>query len=193
MSEIISVHPIKLTGNIVVAIKLFDGADSALINSSIDGFANVVTFYFDAPLDTVHLPSVEQFIVNNGATAQTISSLEIVNNQVILHLTTTLDQSKAITVSYSDPTAGNDTNGMKNQNGNYAPSFQEIEITTALSQTSNGTESFAFASTLSCAGDEISKFDAASEKLFFTSFSGFQVISGDEQLQKTFLGTISPG
>jgi hypothetical protein len=92
MSEIISAHPSKLIGYIAMAIKLFDGIDSALINSSVDGFGNIVTLYFDAPLDTVHLP-----------------------------------------------------------------------------------------------------LGAASENLFVTSFLGLQVISGDEQLQKTLLGTISPG
>ena len=176
-----------------MAIKLFDGTDS-LINSSVDGFGNVVTLYFDAPLDTAHLPSVDQFIVNNGGTAQTISGLQVVNNQVILQLAATLDQSKAITVSYADITAGNDTNGVQDQSGNDAASFQDIEVTTALNLTASGTESFAFASTLKMEyGAEISEFDAASHRLFVTSASGLQVVSVDAQLQMSLLGTIALG
>jgi len=176
-----------------MAIKIFEGTDSALINSSVDGLGNVVTLYFDAPLDTVHLPSVDQFVVSNGGTAQAISSLQVVNNQVILQLAATLDQSKTITVSYSDETGNDDTNGVQDQNGNDAPSFQEIEVTTALNLTASGTESFAFASTLTLAGAEISAFDAASGRLFVTSFSGLQVISVDTDLKMTLLGTISLG
>ena len=176
-----------------MAIKLFEGIDSALINSSVDGLGNVVTLYFDAPLDTVNLPSVDQFDISNGETPQTISSLQVVNNQVILHLANTLDQSKAITVSYADLTSGNDVSAVQDQIGNDAPSFQEIEVTTALNLTASGSESFAFASTLTLAGAEISAFDAASGRLFVTSFSGLQVISVDEQLQMTLLGTISLG
>ena len=176
-----------------MAIKLFDGIDSALINSSVDGFGNVVTLYFDAPLDTIHLPSVDQFVVNNGGTAQTISSLLVVNNQVILLLAKTLDQSKAITVSYIDPAADNDTNGVQDQNGNDAPAFRDVEVTTALNLTASGTEAFAFASTLSLAGAEISAFDAASGRLFVTSSSGIQVVNVDEHLQMTLLATLSLG
>jgi len=176
-----------------MAIKLFDGIDSALINSSVDGFGNLVTLYFDASLDTVHLPSMDQFVVSNGGTPQTISNLQVVNNQVILQLANTLDQSKAITVSYNDATADNDTNDVQDQNGNDAPSFKEIEVTTALNLTASGTEAFAFASTLSLAGAEISAFDAASGRLFVTSSSGIQVVSVDEQLQMTLLATLSLG
>ncbi len=176
-----------------MAIKLFEGTDSALINSSVDGLGNVVTLYFDAPLDTVHLPSVDQFVVSNGGTDQAINSLQVVNNQVILQLAATLDQSKTITVSYSDETGNDDTNGVQDQSGNDAPSFQEIEVTTALNLTASGTESFAFTSTLTLAGAEISAFDAASGRLFVTSFSGLQVISVDTDLKMTLLGTISLG
>ncbi|MFZ4524956.1 MAG: choice-of-anchor I family protein, partial [Chlorobium sp.] len=176
-----------------MAINFFDGIDSALINSSVDGSGIIVTLFFDAPLDTVHLPSVEQFVVSNGGAAQTISSLQVVNNQVILQLAATLDQSKEIKVSYADVTSGNDVNAVQDHNGNDAPSFQDIEVDNALGLTPSGAESFAFASTISLAGAEISAFDAASGRLFVTSFSGLQVVSVDEHLQMTLLGTISIG
>lgn len=176
-----------------MAIKFFDGIDSALINSSVDGFGNIVTLYFDAPLDTEHLPSVEQFVVSNGGTAQTISSLQVVNNQVILQLTTTLDQSKTITVSYADVTAGNDLSTVQDQMGNDAPSFQDIKVGKALGLAPSGTEAFTFSSTLPLAGAEISAFDAASGRLFVTSSSGIQVVSVDEQLQMTLLATLLLG
>ncbi len=178
-----------------MAIKLFDGIDSALINSSVDGLGNVVTLYFDAPLDTVNIPSVGQFVVSNGGTAQTISSLQVVNNQIILQLAATLDQSKAVKVSYADVTLGNDVNAVQDHNGNDAPSFQDIEVGKAPGLTPSGAESFAFASTISLAGAEISAFDAASGRLFVTSASGLglQVVSVDAQLKMTLLGTIPLG
>ncbi|MEI6639675.1 MAG: choice-of-anchor I family protein, partial [Chlorobium sp.] len=176
-----------------MAIKLFDGINSALINSSVGGLGNVVTLYFDAPINIVNIPSVDQFIVSNGGTSQAISSLQVVNNQVILQLAATLDQSKAITVSYADMTSGNDVSTVQDLMGTDAPSFQGIEVGKALGLTSSGAEAFAFASTISLAGAEISAFDAASDRLFVTSFSGLQVISVDAQLKMTLLGTMSIG
>jgi len=169
------------------------GPNAPLVNGSIDGLGNVVTLYFEEALDTVHIPSVSHFVVSNGETSATISSLQVVNNEVILTLGAPLDLSKPVKVSYSDLSAADDTATLQTINGHDALSFQDVEITNALSLTGNKSESFAFASSLSLAGAEISAFDAASGRLFVTSFAGLQVVSVDADLKMTLLGTISIG
>ena len=164
-----------------------------LVNGSIDGLGNVVTLYFGAALDTEHVPSVSQFVVSNGETRATISNLQVVNNEVILTLGAPLDLSKAVKVSYSDLSAVDDIVPLQTIDGYDALSFQAVEITNALSLTGNKSESFAFASAITLAGAEISAFDAASGRLFVTSFAGLQVVSVDADLTMTLLGTISIG
>jgi alkaline phosphatase/methionine-rich copper-binding protein CopC len=164
-----------------------------LINSSLDGLGNRVSLYFDVPLDTVNLPQKGQFTVSNGDAVQSVSSLQVVNNQVILTLAAPLDRDQSITVSYVDPTTGNDVNALQDKTGNDIASFQNVEVSNRLGLTASGTESFAFASAISLDGAEISAFDAASGRLFVTSFAGLQVVSVDDHLQMTLLGTIPLG
>ena len=169
------------------------GPNAPLVNASIDGLGNVVTLYFEKALDTEHVPSVSQFVVGNGETIATISSLQVVNNEVILTLNAPLDLSKAVKVSYNDLSAANDMATLQTIDGHDALSFQEVAITNALSLTGNKSESFAFASSISLAGAEISAFDAASGRLFVTSFTGLQVVSVDAALHMTLLATIPLG
>ncbi|NTV05785.1 MAG: hypothetical protein HGA59_04660 [Chlorobiaceae bacterium] len=164
-----------------------------LINSSLDGSGKRVSLYFDVPLDTINLPQKGQFTVSNGGTVQSVSSIQVVNNQVILTLAATLDPDHSILVSYVDPTSGNDVNAVQDKNGNDIASFQNIEISNMLDLTASGAESFAFASSISLPGAEISAFDAASGRLFVTSFSGLQVVRVDAQLNMTLLATIPLG
>jgi alkaline phosphatase/methionine-rich copper-binding protein CopC len=154
-----------------------------------------VSLYFDVPLDTINLPQKGQFSVSNGGAVQSVSSFQVVNNQVILTLAASLDPDKPVTVSYVDPTAGNDVNALQDKNGNDIASFHNVEVSNKLGLTASGAESFAFASAISLDGAEISAFDAASGRLFVSSASGLglQVVSVDEHLQMTLLGTIPLG
>ena len=117
----------------------------------------------------------------------------MVNNQVILSFAESLDPDETILVSYTDATAANDVNAIQDKSGNDIASFSNVEVGNALGLTASGTESFAFASTISLAGAEISAFDAASGRLFVTSASGLQVVSVDANLQMTLLSTLTLG
>ncbi|NTU57876.1 MAG: hypothetical protein HGB00_02995 [Chlorobiaceae bacterium] len=170
--------------------------ETALINSSVDGLGNVVTLYFDDALDTdaAHIPSVDQFIVTNGGVAQTISSLQVVNNQVILQLADTLDKSKVVKVSYSDLSPADDVKAVQDLTGHDAQSFQNVKVANALGLAASEAESFDFASALTLPyGAEISAFDAGSGRLFVTSLNGLQVVGVDASLNMTLLGTLTLG
>ncbi|ACD89523.1 metallophosphoesterase [Chlorobium limicola DSM 245] len=161
-----------------------------VLNASVDGLGNVVTIYFEEVLDTTSIPDLSQFTVLNGDEAQTITALQVVNNQVILTCASPLDTSEEVSVSY---TGVADT--LQSADGQDVLSLENIEITNYLSLTGSESESFAFATTIAMDyGAEISAFDAASGRIFVTSpQNGLQVLGIDDQLQLTKLGTIDLG
>ena len=164
-----------------------------LLNSSVDGLGDVLTLYFDQALDAGNPPSVAQFSVDNGG-AQTISSLQVVNNQVILKLATALNPANPVSVSFTDPALkGDDVQTIQSASGIDAASFANVAVDNWLQLDASLSEAFAQAATLQLAGAEISAFDPASGRLFVTSFAGLQVVSVDSQLHMQLLGTLTLG
>lgn len=161
-----------------------------LLNASVDGLGNVVTLYFSEKLNASSLPALKQFTVLSDDEKQTITGIEVVNNQVVLTLASPIDSSMQLTVSY---TAKPHT--LENLDGHKVVSFQNAEVENHLSLTPSESESFEFASTIQMDfGAEISAFDADSGRLFVTSPEhGLQVVSIDGQLQMTKIGTIDLG
>ena len=164
-----------------------------LINASVDGLGDVITLYFDRPLDMDNLPSVSQFTVTNGSAA-TISSVQVASNQVQLKLASALDAAQPVRVSFADASASNDTATVQDRAGVDARSFSNVTVANRLSLTPTQTEAFAQASSISLVnGAEISAFDPASDRLFVTSPLGLQVLSVGADLSLTLLGTVSLG
>ncbi|ACF11229.1 Alkaline phosphatase [Chlorobaculum parvum NCIB 8327] len=166
------------------------GNHNSLLNASVDGLGNVVTLYFSEKLDASSLPALKQFTVLSDDEKQTITGVEVVNNQVVLTLASPIDSSMQLTVSY---TAKPHT--LEKLDGHKVVSFQNAEVENHLSLTPSESESFEFASTIQMDfGAEISAFDADSGRLFVTSpEDGLQVVSIDGQLQMTKIGTIDLG
>jgi Ca2+-binding RTX toxin-like protein len=163
-----------------------------LVNATVDGLGNVITLYFDQQLDSANLPLISQFSVMNGNSAE-ISHLKVVNNQVVLTLDEKLDTSLAVNVSYSDTSAGNDVSTLQAKNGTDVNSFSGFEVTNNLSLTEGGEGTFAYASSISLSGSEITAFDPASDRLFVTSNSGLQIVGVDSNLKMTLINKISLG
>ncbi|MFM9967678.1 MAG: choice-of-anchor I family protein [Burkholderiales bacterium] len=163
-----------------------------LLNASIDGVGDLVTLYFDSALDAKNLPTLAQFEVDNGG-LKTLSSFQVVNNQVILKLAAPLNASHPVKISFQDNAAADGSATIQDLEGIDAQSFHDVVVENRLALTGSGTESFAHASSLSLAGAEISAFDAASKRLFVTSFSGLQVVGVDNQLAMSLIGKINLG
>lgn len=163
-----------------------------LLNASVDGLGDVLTLYFDQALDATRPPTPGQFTVNNGD-VQTITGLEVIDNRVVLHLSAAVDAAKPVTVSYADPTLGDDAAAVQSRDGIDALAFQSVAVTNHLALEAAEPGAFALASTLSLAGAEISAFDAGSNRLFVTSAAGLQVVQVHADLSLTLLGTITLG
>ena len=163
-----------------------------LLNASVDGLGDVLTLYFDQPLDAARPPVTEQFSVSNGS-AQTITRLEVVDNRIVLHLEAAVDATKPVTVSYADATLDDADRAVQNRDGSDALAFQSVAVTNHLSLQATEPGAFALAGSLTLAGAEISAFDAASKRLFVTSAAGLQVVQVNTDLTMTLLGTVSLG
>ena len=162
-----------------------------LLNTSIDQVGNVLTLYFDQRLDTsaAAAPAASQFTVTSGGSAVTVSSLQVVNNQVILKLGSALSRSATTTVRYSDSTSGNDAGAIQN-GGDDAASFGPVTVKNYLSTGASGAAGFTFASTLPLPrGSEIAAFDPASDKLFVTNANGLYILNVSSSLAITDSGT----
>lgn len=162
-----------------------------LLNTAIDQVGNVLTLYFSQKLDTAPaaVPNASQFTVSSAGTAVAVSSVEVVNNQIVLKLASTLSRIAATTVSYADATSGDDAGGIQNA-GDDAASFGPVTVSNYLNTTASGAANFTFASTISLPqGSEIAAFDPASDKLFVTNANGLYILNVSSALTVTDSGT----
>ncbi len=169
-----------------------------LLNASVDGLGDVLTLYFDRALDGSKPPTAIQFTVRNGGSDASpsnlsVSSLQVVNNQVLLKLAAPVNAAQAVQVSFADDAKVNDANTVQDTNGVDARSFSSVTVGNRLSLTPSLRENFTQAATVTLAGAEISAFDPGSKRLFVTSSAGLQVVSVDAELKMTLLGTVSLG
>ncbi|PUE31666.1 SwmB domain-containing protein [Limnohabitans sp. Hippo4] len=97
---------------------------SAVVNGS------VLTLYFsDASiLDAVNVPTASRFSL--GGTTATVTSIAVnsTNKSVVLNLSAPVKSSDTITVSYVDPTTGNDTLAIQDINGYDAVSISNAVV-----------------------------------------------------------------
>lgn len=172
---------------------VLDTAVPYLLNSSVDGLGNTIKLYFSEPLDTVNLPAAAQFTVSNNGT-QSVTQVQVVSNQVILTLAAPLSSAHPVSVSYADKQLkADDAVTLQGASGKDVLSFGGVTVQNWLQQEESLSEGFMPTHTLSLAGAEISAYDAASQRLFVTSFAGLQVVQLDAELKMTLIGTISLG
>lgn len=83
------------------------------------------------------------FIVSVNGVTDTVTGTSIALKNLRLFLTFNITSSATVTLTYSDPTAGNDANAIQDEAGNDAPSFTSASVTNISSATSNTTASIA--------------------------------------------------
>ena len=79
--------------------------------------ANTVTLLFDEALDAARLPATTAFQVRQGQTTLAVSRVSVDGAAVTLHLAGDL-QAGAFSLSYVDPSTGNDTHALQDASGN---------------------------------------------------------------------------
>jgi uncharacterized repeat protein (TIGR02059 family) len=97
-----------------------------LVNTAtVNGNQLVLSYTEATTLDATHAPATTDFAVLVGATANAVTAVAVnaAAKTVTLTLTTAVVAGQAVTVAYTDPTAGNDTNAVQDAAGNDAVSF----------------------------------------------------------------------
>ncbi len=102
-----------------------------LATATVNGNQLVLAYTEAATLDASHAPAPTDFAVLVGAAANTVTALAVnaVAKTITLTLTTAVVAGQAVTVAYTDPTAGNDANAIQDAAGNDAASFAATPAT----------------------------------------------------------------
>ena len=116
---ITGVIPSQLTQNgsqISLTTSVADTFAPTLPTTYIDG--NTLNLIYNEDLDTTHLPSMNAFSVNVDGANRAINWMVVSGSRVTLTLATSVNADDVVTVSYVDPTTGNDVNAIQDLAGN---------------------------------------------------------------------------
>uniref|UniRef100_UPI00258CF454 Ig-like domain-containing protein n=1 Tax=Acinetobacter sp. TaxID=472 RepID=UPI00258CF454 len=98
-------------------------------SASIDSSGTHLTLTYSEALDGNHPPAVGDFTVTVGGQVVTVTAVTVVGSTVVLSLGTPVTAGQAVTVGYTDPTAGNDLNAIQDLAGNDAASLPATPVT----------------------------------------------------------------
>ncbi len=95
----------------------------------------VLSYIETTTLDAAHPPGIGAFAVTTNGAANPVTGVAVdaAAKTVTLTLTTAVAYSQAVTVAYTDPTAGNDVNAIQDAAGNDAASFGPTVATNSTS------------------------------------------------------------
>ena len=97
------------------------------VHTSSDGSEVIVTF--SETLDTANAPAAERFTVKADGTALTLSGMPAISGHTVtLTLATAVTPGQTVTVSYTDPTAGDDEAAVQDEVGNDAEAFTDKTV-----------------------------------------------------------------
>ena len=124
-----NVYPVRL----VRGGQFFDAFDAqpspVFVSATANGSTLVMTY--SAILDAAHIPVANAFTVKMGNTQQTPTAVAVNANAktVTLTLATPVVNGDTVTVSYTDPTSGNDVNAIQDAAGNDAATITDQAVT----------------------------------------------------------------
>jgi hypothetical protein len=108
-----------------------------LVSPTVTVNGDQLTLSFSQALDTAHLPNAASFMVVADSAAANLAVLSVSANSAGTQLTLTLNEpvpSGQLTVSYADPSTGNDTLALQLANGTDLPTFSlqsDVVLSTA--------------------------------------------------------------
>jgi len=83
---------------------------------------------FNEVLDANNPPPTSAFTVTTNGTANAVTAVAVSGNAVTLTVTTTLDKTNTVLLSYADPSGGNDAKAIQDATGNDAASFNNMTV-----------------------------------------------------------------
>ena len=124
---ITSVTPLQLGNGVYLNASLIgDSFAPSSPTMYVDG--KKMSLFYGEDLDPTHVPDKTAFTVNVNGTSATISSMAVSGASVTLTLANTVKATDVVTLSYADPTTGNDLNAIQDLAGNDAGWFNELAV-----------------------------------------------------------------
>ena len=88
-----------------------------------------VELSFTEDLDHANRPAASAFVVEADGSAITVSRVGGSGTDIVLTLSTIIVEGQNVTVSYTDPTSGNDANALQDAAGNDVATFENVAVT----------------------------------------------------------------
>jgi uncharacterized repeat protein (TIGR02059 family) len=98
-----------------------DVTSPSLSSASVDG--TVITLAYSEALDAAHQPSASYYSVSVGGQNRAVETVAIIGSNVYLTLHAGVSAGDGVTLSYNDPSAGNDVYAIQDVTGNDAASL----------------------------------------------------------------------
>jgi uncharacterized repeat protein (TIGR02059 family) len=100
-------------------------------SAAVNGTTLVMTYTDASMLDAAHVPAAGSFGVMAGGTSVAVSGVAVnaTAKTVTLTLASAVGNGQAVTVAYTDPTAGNDANAIQDAGGNDAATLAATAVT----------------------------------------------------------------
>ncbi|CAN2230885.1 Fibronectin type III [Candidatus Planktophila vernalis] len=111
-----------------VSVTPVDNVAPTLSSAALAANGTTLTLTFTEALDATTAAASAYAVTANGA-AVTISTAVISGSTVVLTLATAIDQGRTVLVSYTDPTAGNDSAALQDSTGNDTATFTAQAVT----------------------------------------------------------------
>jgi hypothetical protein len=123
-----------------------------LLSASVNGSS--ITLTYNEALDPTHQPASSYFLATVNGTNRGVGNIAISGNSVQLNLLAPVSQGDSVTVSYSDPSGGNDGFAVQDAVGNDATGFAAMAVTNLT--TGNATSTSLVSANFSTADGSIS-------------------------------------
>ncbi|WP_338818865.1 SwmB domain-containing protein [Acidovorax temperans] len=119
-----------LVGNSVTAIDS-DLNAPAWVSATVNASTLVLTYTDASELDAINVAATGAFAVISGGSSNAVTNVAVDGSAktVTLTLTTPVSFGQAVTVAYTDPSAGNDANAVQDVSGNDAASLGVTTVT----------------------------------------------------------------
>lgn len=109
-----------------------DSTPPVFKSATVEGKNLVMTYTDDNELNVITADKGAFTVTNSGAANPVeVVAIDTKANTVTLSLTNAVKTDEAVTLSYKDPTAGNDTNAIQDVSGNDAISLNNVNVTNA--------------------------------------------------------------
>ena len=125
-------HPMYGLSEVFQAATLVDATPPMLASAAVAADGNSITVTFDENVDQTNLPAAAAFSVEAGGAPVTVSGVSAGTDadQLVLALAAPgIVVGQTVTLGYTDPTGGDDTNAVQDTAGNDAASFSGFSVT----------------------------------------------------------------